>query len=57
MDYGVVTTGKYDVKSAVVDALEISPSAKGFVSKFAYEISKHRCYDREMAELTKSVAY
>lgn len=57
MDYGVVTTGKYDVKSAVVDALEISPNAKGFVSKFAYEISKHRCYDREMAELTQSVAY
>ena len=37
--YGVVTTGKYDVKSAVVD---ISPGSKGFVSDFAYQISQHR---------------
>lgn len=55
--YGVVTTGKYDVKSAVVDALEISPGSKGFVSNFAYEISKHRCYERELDGLTSQVAY
>ncbi|KAH9484073.1 catalase A [Psilocybe cubensis] len=55
--YGVVTTGKYDVSSAVVDALEIAPSPKGFVSNFAYQISKHRCYEREMDGLTSRVAY
>ncbi|KAF8151578.1 hypothetical protein B0H34DRAFT_134038 [Crassisporium funariophilum] len=45
--YGVVTTGKYDATSAITDALEIAPGKKGFASNFAYEISKHRCYDRE----------
>ena len=52
--YGVVTTGKYDVKSAAVD---ISPGAKGFVSNFAYQISQHRCYEREKDGLTNRVAY
>lgn len=52
--YGVVTTGKCDVKSAVVD---ISPGAKGFVSNFAYQISQHRCYLREKDGLTNRVAY
>ena len=52
--YGIVTTGRYDVKSAAVD---ISPGAKGFVSNFAYQISQHRCYEREMDELTNKVAY
>ena len=52
--YGVVTTGKYNIKSTVVD---ISPDAKGFVSNFAYQISKHRCYEREEDGLAKRVAY
>ena len=52
--YGVVTTGNYDVKSAVVD---ISPGAKGFVSNFSYQISQHRCYEREKDGLTNRVAY
>lgn len=55
--YGVVTTGKYNISSAIVDALEIAPGPKGFVSNFAYEISKHRCYEREMDGLTSRVAY
>lgn len=55
--YGVVTTGKYDVISAAVDALQIAPGAKGFVSNFAYEISKHKCYARELDGLTSKVAY
>lgn len=55
--YGVVTVGKYDVKSAVVDALKISPNAKGFTSNFAYAISKHRCYERELDGLTSQIAY
>jgi catalase len=59
--YGVVTTGKYDssdvggiITSALIDIL---PGAEGFVSKFAYEISQHRCYDREKDGLTNRVAY
>jgi catalase len=54
--YGVVTTGKYNLTgSAVVDIL---PGAtEGFASNFAYQISKHRCYEREEDGLTSKVAY
>ena len=56
--YGVVTAGKYDMKSATTEGFEISPgSDKGFVSNFAYEISKHRCYERETDGLASRVAY
>jgi len=52
--HGVVTIQKYD---AAVDVLKISGDAKGFVSQFAYQISLHRRYDREMKKLTNKVAY
>ena len=56
--YGVVTAGKYDVKSAVTDALEIATgNTKGFVTNLAYEISQHRCYLRETDGLISRVAY
>jgi catalase len=55
--YGVVTTGKYGFTSAAVDALTIAPGAKGFVSNFAFEISKHRCWDRELDGLVSKVAF
>lgn len=52
--YGVVTTGAYN---ATTDVLQISSEPKGFMSNFAYEISKHRCYDRELDGLSAQVAY
>jgi catalase len=55
--YGVVTTGSYDTGSAAADVLNISAEEKGFVGRFAYEISKHRCWGREMDGLTNQVAY
>lgn len=55
--YAVVTTGKYDIKSAVVDALTIAPGPTGFVANFAFEISKHRCYEREMDGLINRIAF
>jgi len=55
--YGVVTMGKYGVASAVVDALSLTPGAKGFVSNFGYQISKHRCYERELDGLINRVCY
>jgi catalase len=55
--YGVVTTGVYTITSTVVDVLKIKPGPTGFVSNFAYQISKHRCYDRELDGLTTRVAY
>ncbi|KAG6905909.1 catalase A [Tephrocybe rancida] len=55
--YGVVTTGKYGVASAVSDVAAIASGPKGFVSNFAHEISKHRCWDREMDGLVSQVAF
>jgi len=55
--YGVVTTGTYDIGSFAADTLRISADEKGFVSTFAYELSKHRCYEREMDGLASQVAF
>lgn len=55
--YGVVTTGKYTASSAAIDATKIGPGSKGFAANFAYEISKHRCWERELDGLTEQVAF
>ncbi|KAI0724260.1 catalase [Cerioporus squamosus] len=55
--YGVVTAGKYDAGSAAADALSIKQGEKGFISNFAYELSKHRCYERELDGLAARVAF
>ncbi|KAG6812079.1 catalase A [Tricholoma furcatifolium] len=55
--YGVVTTGKYGVTSAASDIVAIVAGPKGFVSNFANEVSKHRCWDREMDGLVSQVAF
>ena len=57
VSYGVVTAPSYPTSSVVADILPIGRSEKGFVSQFAYEISKHRCYEREMDGLTAKVAF
>ncbi len=56
--YGVVTTGEFDVKSAAATGeLRIEHDDKDFLAEFAYVISQHRCYEREMDGLTAQVAY
>ncbi|KAG2155464.1 catalase-like domain-containing protein [Suillus clintonianus] len=55
--YGVVTTGKYSISSAVADVLKIARDTGGFASNFAFQISQHRCYERELAGLTEQVAF
>lgn len=55
--YGVVTAGKYDAGAAAADVLTIKQDDKGFISNFAYEVSKHRCYERETDGLASKVAY
>ncbi|OCH96690.1 catalase [Obba rivulosa] len=55
--YGVVTTGVYDAGSVAADAFKIAQGEKGFVTNFAYAISQHRCYERELEGLTAKVAY
>lgn len=56
--YGVVTVGSYSLKSVATDVLNIASGGdKGFISNFAFEISKHRCYERETDGLASKVAY
>jgi catalase len=55
--YGVVTTGKLNAKSAVTSQLRIEHDEKDFLAEFAYVISQHRCYEREMDGLTDQVAF
>ncbi|KAJ7465294.1 catalase-like domain-containing protein [Mycena latifolia] len=56
--YGVITSGKYSLGSTATDVISIASGGdKGFVSNFAFEISKHRCFERELAGLTSKVAY
>jgi len=55
--YGVVTTGKLDVKSAATGQLRIEHDEKDFLAEFAHVISQHRCYEREMDGLTAQVAF
>jgi catalase len=56
--YGVVTTGKYNAASGVKDVLEIATGGEqGFMSSFAHEASKHRCYERELNGLASRVAF
>jgi catalase len=55
--YGVVSTGRYSAFSAVTDVLKIAPGPKGFVANFAYQVSQHRCYEREIDGLTEMVAF
>lgn len=57
VSYGVVTIGKYSAGSAAKDVIRLDPSSEGFASRFGYEISKHRCWQRELDGLTKQVAY
>lgn len=54
---GVVTVGKFSVPGFAESVLKIASDDNNFVSKFTYEVSKHRCYDRELKGLTKKVAY
>ncbi|GJE87736.1 catalase [Phanerochaete sordida] len=55
--FGVVTVGKIGASSVVADTPKIGQDKKGFVSSFAHEVSKHRCYERELKGLTTKVAY
>lgn len=55
--YGVVSTGRYNPPSMIAGLPKLEEDSKEFVSNFAYQISQHRCYEREMDGLTGMVAY
>jgi catalase len=53
----VVTAPEITLSSAVADVLRVGKGEKGFMSQFAYEISKHRCFERELDGLNTQVAF
>jgi len=55
-DYGVVSVGKLD-GSSFSEGLNIVKGAKGFAENFAYEVSLHKCWEREQAGLAAMVAF
>lgn len=57
VSYGVVTAPKISLTSTATDVLTIGGDEKGFMSKFAYEVSKHRCFEREMKGLNTQVGF
>ena len=57
VSYGIVTAPSFAVSSAAAGILRIGGNEKGFLSQFALEVSKHRCYEREMDGLTSKVAF
>ena len=57
VDYGVVTAGKFTGPSSFTEGLKIVKGATEFVGAFTYEVSQHKCYEREMAGLAQKVAF
>jgi len=55
--YGVVTAGGIGDVSTVKDALNMVKGAKNFVDSYAFNISQHRNFKRELDGLTQMVAY
>lgn len=41
----------------IADVPKFEANSRDFVSNFGYQISQHRCYEREMDGLTEAVAF
>ena len=54
--YGVVTMSDAKPES-LGEVADVVKGAKGFLEKFVYEISQHRCWQRELDGLSAMVAY
>lgn len=57
VSYGVVTASKITLSSTMADVLNIGKGEKGFMQQFAYEISRHKCFERELDGLNVQVAF
>lgn len=57
--YGVVTAGTFSPSesSSLHEGFKIVKGAVDFVSAFAYEVSQHRNFERELSGLSTKVAY
>ena len=57
VDYGVVTAPKMGPPSSVSEGIKIVKNATDFISAFAYQVSLHKCFERELAGLSSKIAY
>jgi catalase len=61
VSYGVVTSPTLTPSSALTDAVsftfEIKEGDTGFLGAFLFEVSKHRCWEREMEGLVEHIAF
>ena len=57
VSYGVVTSPKITFFSTMVGVTKISEEEDRFTSQFMYEISKHRCFQRELDGVNTQVAF
>ena len=57
VDFGIVTASEYDPPSSFVNGLQLTKDATDFGHAFAYEVSKHKWYERELAGLSSKVAF
>lgn len=55
--YGIVTAGGVGKPGSVGEALNMVKGAKNFVDVYAYNISQHRNFKRELDGLTSMVAF
>jgi len=55
--YGVVTAGGVGKPGSFKEGLKMLKDAKSFTEAYAYNISQHRNFDRELDGLTSMVAY
>lgn len=54
--YGVVTL-REPKPEGLSDVVTVAKNAKGFMEKFIYAVSQHRCWERELHGLSTMVAY
>ncbi|EWC43540.1 catalase-1 [Drechslerella stenobrocha 248] len=54
--YGVVTVGNLEA-SGLTELVKITKEADDFMGKFAYRLSMHRCWERELDGLMDRVAF
>ncbi|CAM1505032.1 Fc.00g106690.m01.CDS01 [Cosmosporella sp. VM-42] len=54
--YGVVTLKQPEPES-LKEVIDVARNAKGFIEKFVYAISQHRCWARELDGLNSQVAF
>ncbi len=54
--YGVVTAGTTKPES-FKEGLKMVKGAKDFMDAYAWQISQHRCFERELEGLSEMVAY